>query len=132
MNEPGPLVVVAAVIERDGRFLVTRRQPGTHLEGYWEFPGGKCRDGETQEESLAREILEELDTAILNPQKIFETSHIYPDRIVQLHFYRCALAGTPRPLLGQDLRWVSRSDLGTLQFPPADAELIGRLASGRA
>ena len=55
------IVVAAAVIERDGRFLVTRRQAGVHLEGYWEFPGGKCEPGETLDACLARELREELD-----------------------------------------------------------------------
>ena len=62
MPADGPtIVVLAAVIERDGRLLVTRRLEGTHLSGYWEFPGGKCEPGEAHESCLEREILEELD-----------------------------------------------------------------------
>ena len=57
---PAALVVTAAVIERDGAFLLTRRLDGTHLEGQWEFPGGKCEPGETLEQCLARELREEL------------------------------------------------------------------------
>lgn len=121
------LIVVAAVIERDGSFLVARRQAGVHLEGYWEFPGGKCREEETQMESLRREIREELGADIKAADKLLMTAHEYDDRIVELHFYRCALLGVPRPMLGQELRWVSRTKLMNLHFPPADAELIARL-----
>lgn len=127
MTASPPVVVVAAVIERDGAFLVARRQAGTHLAGYWEFPGGKLNDGETLEQGLQREIKEELSTDIHEMRKIFETSHAYPERLVELHFYRCALTGTPRPMLGQELRWVRRDELAALEFPPADAELIAEL-----
>lgn len=59
------VVVVAAVIEREGSFLIARRQTGAHLEGYWEFPGGKCLPGETDLQSLGREIREELDAELI-------------------------------------------------------------------
>jgi 8-oxo-dGTP diphosphatase len=61
--------------------------------------------------------------------KLLTTVHEYEDRIVELHFYRCALEGAPRPMLGQELRWVPRAGLGELQFPPADARLIEQLSS---
>lgn len=121
-------VVVAAVIERDGSFLVARRPAGVHLGGYWEFPGGKCHPNETQLESLRREIREELDADVETADKLLMSVHEYDDRIIELHFYRCALVGTPRPILGQELRWVSRAELAGLSFPPADAELIAQLA----
>ena len=123
------IVVTAAVIERDGRFLVTRRQKGVHLEGYWEFPGGKCDAGETLEACLARELREELDVDARVGGEVFTTTHAYPDRTVELHFFRCDLHGEPRPQLGQEMRWVPRGELATLAFPPADAELIRRLKS---
>lgn len=121
--------VVAAVIERDGRLLITRRQPGVHLEGYWEFPGGKSSAGETLAEALEREIREELDCMAAVGEKIFETVYQYPDRSVRLHFFKCTLSGVPRPRLGQQMRWASRSELKHLPFPPADAELIEKLAA---
>jgi 8-oxo-dGTP diphosphatase len=128
MSPPKPrLVVVAAVIERHGAFLVARRQAGVHLAGYWEFPGGKCRADETLVESLRREIREELDADVEGAQELLMTVHEYADRIVELHFYRGVLLGIPRPMLGQELRWVSRAELTDLQFPPADAELIAHL-----
>jgi 8-oxo-dGTP diphosphatase len=127
---PCRVVVTAAVIERQNAFLVTRRPRGVHLEGYWEFPGGKCEPGESHVASLQREIAEELETGILVGPEIFTVSHTYPDRIIELHFFDCRLTGEPRALLGQEMRWVPRQELGSLVFPPADEELIQRLASG--
>ena len=118
------IVVTAAVIERDDTCLVTRRQAGVHLEGYWEFPGGKCDAGESLHACLAREMLEELDTAVRTGREILATEHTYPERIVELHFIECELAAEPRPLLGQEMRWVKRMELRSLRFPPADDELI--------
>jgi len=123
------IIVVAAVVERAGEFLVARRLTGTHLAGYWEFPGGKVLPGETHEEALQREIVEELNTGIASIRKIFSTSHAYPERIVDLHFYRGELTGTPQPALGQELRWITRADFASLEFPAADNELIARLVS---
>ena len=123
------IVVTAAVIERDGRLLVTRRQAGVHLEGYWEFPGGKCDGTETLEACLARELREELDVDARIGEELFTTTHAYPERVVELHFFRCELTGQPRPLLGQEMRWVQRDELQALEFPPADEELIRRLRS---
>ncbi len=120
-------VVTAAVIELDGRFLVTRRQQGVHLEGYWEFPGGKCDPGEPLAACLARELREELDIEARVGEEMFTTTHAYPDRQVELHFFRCTVNGIPRPQVGQDMRWVPREELAMLQFPPADAEFIERL-----
>ena len=121
------IVVTAAVVEIDGRFLVTRRQDGTHLEGFWEFPGGKCDRDEALKDGLARELLEELDVACRVGQELFTATHAYPDRSVELHFFQCELLGEPRPVLGQEMQWVRREDLATLEFPPADAELIEML-----
>jgi len=118
------LVVTAALVERDGRVLVTRRQRGVHLEGLWEFPGGKQEDGESLEACLARELREELDVHATIGEEVYTTKHDYPERSVELHFLRCDLQGEPRPILGQEIRWVARAELASLEFPPADAELI--------
>ena len=123
------IVVTAAVVERDGCFLVTRRQKGVHLEGYWEFPGGKCQPGESLATCLARELREELDVGATVGPEIFTTTHAYPERSVELHFLRCTIDREPQSILGQEIRWVTRDDLASLQFPPADAELIAMLVS---
>jgi mutator protein MutT len=121
------IVVCAAVVERQGRFLITRRQKGVHLEGLWEFPGGKCDPGETLPGCLARELREELGVDVAVGEEVFATVHTYPDRSVELHFLRCELIGKPAPQLGQQMQWAARADLGQLPFPAADAELIRKL-----
>ena len=122
------LVVTAAVIARDDCYLVTRRQRGVHLEGFWEFPGGKCEPGEAYAACLARELKEELAVDVHVADELFATTHAYSDRSIELHFIRCELVGSPVPQIGQEMRWVLRADLAKLQFPPADAELIRRLS----
>ena len=121
------ILVTAAVIRRGDAFLVTRRQRGVHLEGYWEFPGGKCDAGESLAECLRREIREELDAAVQTGREVLTTEHAYPERIVELHFIECELIGDPRPMLGQEMRWVARADLRSHAFPPSDDELIDLL-----
>ena len=130
--------VVAAVIEAGGQVLVTRRLHGTHLEGLWEFPGGKVDEGESHAAALAREIREELDAGIDIGPLVFETAHTYaaggaepaqPLRRVHLFFYRCRLTTAVRAMLGQEMRWVPRADLATLRFPEADLELIEFLST---
>jgi 8-oxo-dGTP diphosphatase len=124
MMEGNIIVVAAAVIERDGRFLLTRRQEGVHLEGCWEFPGGKCEPGETPAVCLAREIREELGVESTVGTELLTTTHAYADRRVELHFFRCDVGGAAAPQLGQEMRWVARDELAALELPPADAELI--------
>jgi len=120
--------VVAAVIERDGKILLTRRPPGAHLAGYWEFPGGKLHPGETREQALRREIAEELGARADVGGLIETIDWTYPDKRVRLYFFRCALTSEPEPLEGQSMAWVTRADLRRYELPPADAALIARLA----
>jgi 8-oxo-dGTP diphosphatase len=118
------IVVAAAIVERDERFLLTQRVKGTHLAGTWEFPGGKCEPGESLEACLAREMMEELAVECVVGRSILVTRHAYAERTVELHFFATTLAGEPSPQLGQAMRWASRAELGTLPFPEADRELI--------
>lgn len=127
-SPPQRILVAAAVIRRGDEYFVTRRHAGVHLEGYWEFPGGKCDQGESLVECLRREIREELDAEISVGAEILDVSHEYPERIVELRFFECQLLGEPRAVLGQEMRWVRREDLHSLEFPPADAELLEKLA----
>ena len=131
MSGPGStsvLVVVAAVIERDGRLLVSRRLEGSHLAGLWEFPGGKCEPGEGHDACLARELVEELGVHSTIGGELLVTEHAYPERTVRLHFRHATIAGEPQPRLGQELMWVARQELRTLSFPDADRELIELLS----
>ena len=87
------IVVTAAIIERDARFLITKRLSGTHLAGAWEFPGGKCDEGETLSACLIRELREELSVDASVGREVLAITHDYPDRRVELHFLHCTLHG---------------------------------------
>lgn len=122
-------VVVAAVIERGGRILVSQRGPGAGQPGRWEFPGGKREQGEDDQAALARELREELGVD-LEVGPLVWTARAGP---LVLRFFQCPwLPGLrPRPLGSVQFRWVRREDLPALPFPPADAELVSALAEGR-
>ena len=119
--------VVAAVIERGGRILIARRRAGSHLGGLWEFPGGKRQAGETPEAALVREIREELDAAVTVGELVEDVEWTYPEKVVRLRFFRCALEDEPRAAEGQEIAWVAPADLGRYDFPPADGGLVARL-----
>jgi 8-oxo-dGTP diphosphatase len=131
-SDQSPVVVVAAVIERDGAYLVTLRQPGTHLAGHWEFPGGKVHPHETHTEALRRELFEELDIVGDVRGLIHSVRHTYPEKTVELYFYRCGFDGEPKPMMGQEMRWAPRAELASLPFPEADRDLITLLSDPSA
>ncbi len=122
------IIVAAAVIERNDAFLLTRRLDGTHLGGTWEIPGGKCEGGETPEACLRRELREELDVDADVGEEVFRTRYDYPERSLELRFFRCDISGEPRGVQGQEMRWVRRQDIPSLPFPPADAAFIQTLS----
>jgi mutator protein MutT len=120
--------VSAALIFRDQQLLITRRHAHSHLGGCWEFPGGKREAGETFEECLRREILEELGVEIAVGELFEEIAHVYPEKSVHLKFFRCRIvAGEPRPLECAGLKWVKPAGLDEHEFPAADAQLLGKL-----
>ena len=120
--------VVAAVIRRAGKILITQRLDNVHLAGLWEFPGGKVEADESFESALQREIREELGITISVLDEFFTVEHEYPTKSVRLHFFNCTISeGEPRPLGVADLRWVLPAELGNFEFPPADAALIAKL-----
>jgi 8-oxo-dGTP diphosphatase len=123
------IVVAAAIVERNGRFLLARRLKGTHLEGLWEFPGGKIEDGESLEACLARELAEELGVESRVGGLRWSTTHDYPGKRVELHFFDCEIAGEPEARLGQELCWVSAPELAALPLPEADAGLVALLTA---
>jgi 8-oxo-dGTP diphosphatase len=120
--------VVAAVIEREGRILIARRPTGRHLEGLWEFPGGKRGADESPEAALVREIREELDATVAVGELLETVEWAYPEKTVRLQFFRCGLVGEARPVEGQEIAWVRPAELRAYSFPPADATLIARLS----
>lgn len=127
-----PILLVAAValIDADGRVLIAERPKGKHLEGLWEFPGGKLRDGETPEAALIRELNEELgidvEDSCLAP--ISFASHAYEEFHLLMPLYVCRIwNGEATPREGQNLKWVKPARLGAYAMLPADAPLVAAL-----
>ncbi|HEY3197490.1 MAG TPA: 8-oxo-dGTP diphosphatase MutT [Nitrospirales bacterium] len=128
MNSAPPLQVAAAVIARDGRYLICRRKADAHMGGLWEFPGGKREAKESLPDCLRRELREELGIEITEPVRFQTVRHEYPEKSVELHFFRCTItAGAAQPLGCDELRWVTAGELASFDFPPADQSLIERL-----
>jgi 8-oxo-dGTP diphosphatase len=123
-------LVVAAVVRRgDGRFLLSRRLPEAHLGGLWEFPGGAVEDGETPTEALQRELAEELGIEVEVGTPVTFAFHRDTYRDVVLLFYRARVArGEPTGRQGQEVGWFTCGELARLATPPADAELVAKLA----
>lgn len=123
--------VAAGLIEQGGRYLIARRKPGVHLAGYWEFPGGKREVDESLEECLRRELFEELSILVDVPVPYRVVRHDYPDKTVELHFFRCRIEqGQARPLDCAEVRWVLPEELTDYRFPPADRVIIEALQQG--
>ncbi|MDS1136307.1 (deoxy)nucleoside triphosphate pyrophosphohydrolase [Nitratireductor indicus] len=128
-QEARPILLVAAcaLVDADGRVLLAQRPEGKSLAGLWEFPGGKVEQGETPEETLVRELEEELGietrTACLAPLTF--ASHTYEAFHLLMPLYVCRrFWGTPQPREGQGLKWVRPRDMRDYPMPPADAPLI--------
>ncbi|MCJ2072506.1 (deoxy)nucleoside triphosphate pyrophosphohydrolase [Methylobacterium sp. J-030] len=133
MSAPGTagprllLVVAVALVDVDGRVLVSERPAGKQLAGLWEFPGGKVEPGERPEETLIRELAEELGIRVEEPclAPLTFASHAYPEFHLLMPLYICRRwTGTPQPMEGQALKWVRPKALRDLAMPPADAPLI--------
>ncbi len=132
MAKPSLALVQAAiaVIERRGRYLISRRPPGAHLAGYWEFPGGKRQVRESWTACLRREVQEETGLSVRSAQRLITLRFSYPDRRVLLQAFRCTVgAGTPHRLDRGQIRWVSKTQLQRVQFPPANRPLVELLSS---
>jgi 8-oxo-dGTP diphosphatase len=119
--------VVVAVIEESGSVLLMRRPVGAHLEGYWEFPGGKVEAGETLESALFREVREEVGWEILVLEKMDEVDYSYADRDVRLHFYRCVRRTQKEPAPPLEYVWVPFQKLPRYKVPPANQKVVQRL-----
>ena len=130
--EQKPILLVAAIamVDPDGRVLIAQRPKGKHLEGLWEFPGGKLRDGETPEAALIRELNEELgiDVAESCLAPLSFASHAYEEFHLLMPLYVCRIwQGAVSAREGQQLKWVRPSKLRDWPMPPADAPLVAAL-----
>ncbi len=124
-------VVALAMRRNDGCILLQKRPENTAMAGLWEFPGGKMEKGETPEQSLIREISEELgvkvDEGDLEP--VTFASEALADRHLLLLLYQCSKwQGQPAALHAEELRWVTLEDMAALPMPPADEPFAKALA----
>jgi 8-oxo-dGTP diphosphatase len=120
--------VVAAMIDRDGKYLITQRRPTARLPLLWEFPGGRVEEGETDEQALARELREEMDIQVDVAGRVIHVEHSYPDYDIDFRVYRCTLrAGEIKHLRVHDHRWVEPSELDRYEFPAADEKSVAQL-----
>ena len=127
-DKPRLRVVAAALFDAHGRVLIAERPAGKHMAGWWEFPGGKVAAGETDAAALVRELREELGVDAHVDAEVMTLTHEYPDRIVDLVLWHGRiLAGEPRGLEGQQLKWVACRALGSEKLLPADEPFIAAL-----
>lgn len=132
MQKKKHITVTAAVIREYGKFLITQRPEGVHLEGLWEFPGGKKKKMETLEQCMKREIMEELGIKIRIEKELFKVLHEYESKIVELHFFQCVIIeGRALPREGQNMRWIEPSEISRYRFPPPDRKILDHIAKER-
>jgi mutator protein MutT len=125
--------VTAGLICQDGRVLIARRPAGSHLAGFWEFPGGKQEQGESLGACLEREIREELGMEVRAGEHLLTVDYEYESRIITLHLFKCSrLDGEPRALECQEVKWVAPGELVRYTFPPPDQKIIRFIVSGEA
>jgi len=124
------LVAACALVDADGRVLLAQRPAGKSMAGLWEFPGGKIEAGERPEETLIRELKEELGIDVREPclAPLTFASHAYPDFHLLMPLYVCRRwEGTVVAKEGQQLKWVRPNKLRDYPMPPADEPLVAHL-----
>lgn len=132
-SERKRLFVVAALIERRGRILLSQRRVDQSFPLCWEFPGGKVEPGEDPRDALVREIREELACTVRTGDVVEVVFHVYPSFDLVMPVYRATLVrGTPRPAQVAAIAWVLPSQLPKTAMPPADVPLAKRLARDAA
>ncbi len=127
-TSPPRIRVVSALIERDGRFLVTQRRAEATLPLLWEFPGGRVEPGESDQRALVRELMERLGVEVAVGAREVEVDHAYRGYTLLLSTYRCRIeAGEPHPVHVRAIRWASPEELAQLSFPGADQASVDAL-----
>ena len=119
--------VVAARIEKEGKFLLTQRNPHAVLPLLWEFPGGRVEDGETDEAALAREISENIGVSLAVQGLSMHVIHEYERYHLDMLVYHATIVGQPSAKSVNAVRWVSPSDFAAYQFPGADQQTVDAL-----
>ena len=123
--------IAVAVVEREGRYLIGLRPAGAELAGYWEFPGGKVRAGESPADAARRECREETGLAVRVIGNYATVEHDYPHGRLRLHFFACIPVGSggPSQETPERFRWVTAAELGGYRFPPANEVVLRLLGS---
>ena len=119
--------VVAAEIERDGRFLISQRRAHATMPLLWEFPGGKVEPGETDPEALRRELMENLGIEAQVGELSLHVAHEYLHYTLDFLVYKAVTAGEPRCLCVNDFRWVFPEEFDQYEFPGADQSTVDQL-----
>ncbi|MBI9105197.1 MAG: (deoxy)nucleoside triphosphate pyrophosphohydrolase [Spirochaetales bacterium] len=123
-------ISVAGVAERDGKYLVALRKPGTSIGVRWEFPGGKLEKGETPEEAVIREYMEELNISVRVKERLCEGSFSNGEKYYRLLAYKIEIGdGEITAPEHQQIFWAALSELGTLDFPVSDMIIVNYLLS---
>jgi len=124
--------VVAALVWDGGRFMICQR-PAHKARGLlWEFVGGKVEPGETKEQALVRECMEELGITLDVGSVYAEVEHEYPDISVHFTLFNASIrSGVPRLIEHNDLRWITPDEIPLYDFCPADGDILAKLVSGK-
>ena len=121
------LEVVAALIWREGKFLICQRPENKKRALLWEFVGGKVEKGEKKEQALMRECQEELALKVTPTDVFMEVTHVYPDVTVHLTLFNATAEGEPQMLEHNDMRWITPSQIDEFAFCPADEDILEKL-----
>ena len=125
---PHHQIAVGLIVNQKNELLIALRPNDVMLGGLWEFPGGKKENGESLTETVSRELTEELDVEIGVYKKFKKLKHAYSHFKITMHAYWCSVVkGTPKPISGKELRWVSLSEIDQYPFPKANKTLIDEL-----
>jgi len=124
-------ISVGIIRNSQHEIFITQREAASHMAGFWEFPGGKVEAGENPAQAVIRELKEEVGIDAENPLLIKTLEHIFPDRVITLHFHLVEQwQGEPYGKEGQPKRWVPQTELKVEEFPPANESIVKALISG--
>jgi len=122
--------VAAIIFNKKNELLITQRKPGSHYGGYWELPGGRVENDESDQEALIREIREELEVNIMVKKLFWRDIFKYEIKSIDIRFYFCAFL-PPEQIVNKaqiaDYQWAKNGDLSNYKFPPADIEALRQL-----